>query len=174
MTRTWWLLKASRHLHLTNCHACWIARSRTRFQREHFQYTESGLTESCAATRPGRFDLRSATRERVALAEIKAGRLLGDVFVTGCTEISPATFAAHEMHHCISDAERKHVIGNYKKIFAWHIAAPPWYPTPVPFALGQTWKLLRPHDIDAVRQVLCSPQAWSSRADLQDLSLIHI
>ena len=57
----------------------------------------------------------------------------GDVAIIDCTELSPAEFAAQEHRHRIPADVQQAFRDKYKHIFAWHLAAPRRYESPVPF-----------------------------------------
>ena len=77
-------------------------------------------------------------RERVALAQSQTTKsqtalLLGDVEIVNCVRLDADMFAASIDKHCVPQDRHTEIIGGYAKIFAWELARPRRYVTPIPY-----------------------------------------
>ena len=72
-------------------------------------------------------------RERVALAQSGTTVLRGDVEIVNCVRLDAQSFAASMDKHCVPQNRHTEVIGGYAKIFAWELARPRRYITPIPY-----------------------------------------
>ena len=72
-------------------------------------------------------------RERIALAQSQSGELKGDVAVVACEKLTLAQFEAGKSFHCVPAEVREAFRRKYAQIYAWKLAAPRRYATPVPF-----------------------------------------
>ena len=71
-------------------------------------------------------------RERIGLAQIQAARLVGDVEIIDCVELSPSDFKAAEVRHGIPPNAQSDIVNRYKRIYAWDLARPRRYVNPAP------------------------------------------
>ncbi len=72
-------------------------------------------------------------REHIALAQIGAGVLRGEVDIVDRKEVPKDAFAQHECKHHVPPHEQDAVIGQYVRIYAWHLARPRRYATPIAY-----------------------------------------
>jgi predicted transcriptional regulator len=86
--------------------------------------------------------MKTNKRERVALAQSGTSLLLGDVTITGCIELDDVLVRANIHKHGVPLHRLAEYVRDDKKIFAWQIALPRRYKTPVPYKKDQgqmTW-----------------------------------
>ena len=81
--------------------------------------------------------MRTTKRERVALALSGTSLLLGDVEIVDCIKLDAAAFNANMAKHGVSPHRHAEVVGDYKQIFAWEVARPRRYSSPVSYAKKQ-------------------------------------
>ena len=93
-------------------------------------------------------------RERIALVQTVVGQLVGDVAIVDCCKLTRAEFEAGERQHCVSASEQREFAKPGRKIYAWCLADPRRYTTPVPCTAGQLWRTLTPTFREAIRAVL--------------------
>ena len=74
-------------------------------------------------------------RGRVALALPKSSTVIGDVLIVDCVEIYRSDFTAHEDKHCVTAKDATSVLKDCDCIYAWHLAKPRRYASPVAFRL---------------------------------------
>ena len=72
-------------------------------------------------------------RERVALAQSGTTVLRGDVEIVNCVPLDAQSFVTSIDKHCVPQNRHTEVIGGYAKIFAWELARPRRYRTPISY-----------------------------------------
>ena len=77
--------------------------------------------------------MQTRKRERVALAQSGTPLLFGDVEIIGCVRIDDVIFRASTKKHGVPLHRHAETIGKYKKMFAWELARPRRYKTPLQY-----------------------------------------
>lgn len=77
--------------------------------------------------------MQTHKRERVALAQSGTPLLFGDVEIIGCVRIDDVIFRASTKKHGVPLHRHAEIIGKYKNIFAWELARPRRYKTPLQY-----------------------------------------